>query len=57
MGAKIDPCGTPQDRTAASYEYYTILTLNFLFERYDLNHSRAAPLIPTQCSKRASSIA
>ncbi len=57
IGAKIDPWGTPNDKEATPEEYSPILTLKLWLEKYDLNHSRALPFMPTQCSRRVSRIA
>jgi len=48
----MEPRRTPHNRDAASDECSPMITLKLLFERYDLNHSRALPFMPAQGSKR-----
>lgn len=50
MGPRIESWGTPQDRGAEDDAESPSLTEKHLSDRYDRNHSKAAPLIPTQCS-------
>lgn len=46
MGPRVDPCGTPDTDSQGPK-----LTDKHLLDRYDLNHCKTVPLIPTQCSK------
>ena len=34
----MDPCGTPQLMTVLSEKYFSMFTLNILWERQHLNH-------------------
>ncbi len=47
----MDPWETPHDKEATPEEYSPILTPKLRLEKCDLNHSRALPFMPTQCSR------
>ncbi len=43
VGARIDPCRTPQERGATDEECFPIQTENFLLVEYNLNHFKTLP--------------
>lgn len=49
---RIDPCDTPQGRDACDEWRSPIITEKLLFARYDLNHWRVVPRMPTYCSRQ-----
>ena len=52
MGPRMEPWGTPQCRGARDEVASPIPMENCLPVRYDLNHSRAVPDMPTECCSR-----
>lgn len=48
---RIDPCGTPYDSGADGDTKLPMETKKRLFDRYETNHSRSFPEIPTQFFK------
>ena len=53
IGARIEPCGTPQEMLAGEEKQCPMLTEKVLFERYDLNQARAESVIPALCWSRS----
>ncbi len=51
VGARIDPCGTPQERCAAEEVCFPMNTENFLLFKKDWNHFRTS-CMPTRFSSR-----
>jgi len=49
---KIEPCGTPYDSGAERDSEPPRLTHMVLSARWDLNHTRAVPEMPTRCYNR-----
>ncbi len=47
MGARIEPCSTPQESLAGNEEKLPNLTEKLIFVKYDLNKLRTVPWMPT----------
>ncbi len=52
VGARIEPCGTPQERCAVEEVYFPIQTENFLLVKKDWNQFRTVPWKPKRFSRR-----
>ncbi len=52
VGARIDPCGTPQERCAAEEVCFPMYTDNFLLLKKTLKHLRTVSCMPKRFSSR-----
>ena len=47
IGPNTNPWGTPYSQRSMLLEWVSLISMNcFLFDKYDLNHSKASPQIP-----------